>query len=135
MSATRRAVGPILLCFVLAAALLVGSGAFDASHRSDAARVSALERDVRCPGCLDLSVAQSDSVPSVALRSEIIASVRAGESDSAILATITRRYGTSILLLPPPGGIDALLWVVPTALAAAACALCARALVSRRRRA
>jgi cytochrome c-type biogenesis protein CcmH/formate-dependent nitrite reductase complex subunit NrfF len=121
------------VCAVLAVTLLVGSGAFDSSHASAAARVAALERDVRCPDCLDLSIAQSSTEPSIALRHEIVASVRAGQSDREILATITQRYGTSILLEPPPGGLDTVLWVVPTALAVGAGALLARALLRRRR--
>ena len=134
MSSARRRAGPIALCAVLFVALLIGSGAVDAPHASAAARVSALERDVKCPGCIDLSVAQSSSAPSIAVRNEIVASVRAGETDSQILAAITRHYGTSILLLPPPGGIDNVLWAVPTALAVGACALFARSLLTRRRR-
>jgi cytochrome c-type biogenesis protein CcmH/NrfF len=129
----RRAAGPVVVCCVLLVTLLVGSGVFDASRASAAARVSALERDVRCPDCLDLSVAQSGTEPSIALRREIVASVRAGQSDNEILAAITRRYGTSILLLPPPGGIDTVLWAVPTALAVGGVALLARALLTRRR--
>ncbi|HUD69089.1 MAG TPA: cytochrome c-type biogenesis protein CcmH [Acidimicrobiales bacterium] len=133
MSTTRRAAGPVVLCAVLAVTLLVGAGTFDASHASAAVRVAALERDVRCPDCLDLSVAQSSTEPSMALRREIVASVRAGQSDTEILATITHRYGTSILLLPPPGGLDTVLWAVPTALAVGAGAWLARALLRRRR--
>jgi len=133
VSTTRRAAGPIFVCAVLFVTLLVGSGAFDTSHASAAARVAALERDVRCPDCLDLSIAQSSTEPSIALRREIVASVREGQSDREILATITQRYGTSILLLPPPGGLDTVLWVVPTALAVGAGALLARTLLGRRR--
>lgn len=133
MSATSRLVGPVALCCVLAAALLIGSGALD-SHRGDAAaRVAALERDVRSPGNIDLSVAQSNSAPSIALRNEIVDSVRAGQSDAHILSAITRQYGTSILLLPPPGGIVTVLWAVPTALAVGAGAFLARALLRHRR--
>lgn len=124
--------GPIALCCVLAVTLLVGSGVLDPSHASASARITALERDVRCPDCLDLSIAQSGTGPSIALRREIVESVRAGQNNSEILATITRRYGTSILLLPPPGGIDNVLWAVPTALAVLACALLARALLRHR---
>jgi cytochrome c-type biogenesis protein CcmH/NrfF len=118
---------------VVAFTLLIGSGAFDPSRASAPARVAALERDVRCPGCVDLSVAQSNSAPSIALRNEIVASVRAGKSDSQILTSITDRYGTSILLIPPPGGIDSVLWAVPVGLAVGAGVLLGRALLTRRR--
>ena len=129
----RRLAGPVVLCCVLAVTLVIGSGAFDPSHASAPTRVAALERDVRCPGCVDLSVAQSNSAPSIALRNEIVASVLAGQSDRQILATITHRYGVSILLVPPPGGIDSVLWAVPAALAVGAVVLLGRALLTRRR--
>jgi cytochrome c-type biogenesis protein CcmH/NrfF len=136
MSALRRAAGPVALCCLLIVALVVGSGALDANRTSAAprlaTRIAALERDVKCPGCIDLSVAQSTSATSIAVRNEIIASVHAGQTDSQILATITQRYGTAILLLPPPGGIDTVLWAVPTALAVVAGALLGRALLRRR---
>lgn len=135
MSGLRRVVGPLALCGLLAAALVIGSGVLDATRTDTAARIASLESGVRCPGCIDLSVAQSNASTSVAVRNEIVASVRAGQTDHQILAALTARYGTSILLLPPPGGIDAVLWVVPTALAVGAGAVLARALVSRRRRA
>lgn len=134
MSVPRRSlVGPVTLCLVLCVTLVIGSGAFDSTSSGAAARITALERDVRCPDCITLSVAQSNTEPSIALRDEIVNSVRAGKSDDQILATITRRYGTSILLLPPPGGIDNLLWIVPTALALGAGVLATRILITRRR--
>lgn len=111
MSSTRRRLGPVALCAVLGVALLVGSGALDAQHAGASARIAALERDVRCPGseCGDLSVAQSEAPSSIALRNEIAADVRGGQSDRDILATIVARYGTGILLSPPAGGLDTLL--------------------------
>lgn len=130
-----RAVGPVVLCLVLGGALLVGSGAFDAVAVGPHGRIVALEREVRCPGsgCGDLSVAQSYAPSSVALRNEIVQGVDSGQSDSDILATIVARYGTGILLSPPAGGLDTVLWGAPIALAAAAIAGLCVAVVRRRR--
>jgi cytochrome c-type biogenesis protein CcmH len=135
VSSPRRLLGPIALCGVLGVALLVGSGAFDAQHAGAAARIAALERDVRCPGseCGDLSVAQSEAPSSIALRNEIATGVRGGQSDSDILATIVARYGTGILLSPPTGGLDTILWGAPVVLAAGAVGSLGVFVVRRRR--
>jgi len=132
--AARRVAGPVLLGIVLGAALLVGSGAFDAPAPAAQTRISALERLVRCPSCTDLSVAQSNAPSSIAVRDEIVAAVRSGRSDAAIIAAIEARYGASILLVPPAGGPDAVLWAGPVALAVAVAA-CGAVVVARRRRA
>lgn len=81
----------------------------------DAARISHLESLVRCPSCEDLSVAQSNATTAVAVRHEIAAKVRAGESDTSILTSLEAAYGTSILLSPSTSGLGALLWVAPVA--------------------
>jgi cytochrome c-type biogenesis protein CcmH len=128
----RRLLGPIALALVLFVALLVGSGAFDAPAPAAATRVASLERLVRCPSCEDLSVAQSISNSSIAVRHEITRSVAAGESDSQILDTLVARFGPSILLEPPPGGLDTLLWAVPLALGAGALVVGAAVVVRRR---
>jgi cytochrome c-type biogenesis protein CcmH/NrfF len=133
----RRAFGPVVLCLVLGATLLVGSGAFDRSAQGPLARAIAIERDVRCPGsgCGDLSILQSRAPSSIALCNEIVAAVGQGESTSAILATIVDRYGTSILLSPPAGGLDTVLWAAPAVVAAIAIAVLGASALRRRRRA
>ena len=133
MSAVRRAGGPIALVVVLGLTLLVGSGVFDTPAPAAMTRVAALERIVKCPSCQDLSVAQSNAPSSVAVRREIVAQVTAGASDDAILNGLVARFGPSILLVPPAGGIDDVLWIVPVALACAAVAGGAVVVVRRRR--
>lgn len=133
MTAARRLAGPLVLAAVLAVALLVGSGVLDAPH-SAAARAASIEREVRCPSCLDLSVAQSNAPSSVALRHEIAAEVARGEPTQRILDGIVARYGTDALLVPPAGGLTTVLWAVPVAIAAAA-AVAGGSVVLRRRRA
>jgi cytochrome c-type biogenesis protein CcmH/NrfF len=134
-SNVRRVVGPVVLCLVLGGALLVGSGVFDATAVGPHGRIAALEREVRCPGsgCGDLSVAQSYAPSSIAVRNEIVEGVDNGQSDSDILATIVARYGTGILLSPPAGGLDTVLWGAPIVLAVAALASLTAVAVRRRR--
>ena len=85
------------------------------SAPSTVARVAHLESLVRCPACEDISVAQSNATAAIAVRHEIAAKVRRGESDNQILTSLEATYGTSILLSPPTSGLGALLWIVPIA--------------------
>jgi cytochrome c-type biogenesis protein CcmH/NrfF len=82
---------------------------------SQSARIAHLETLVRCPACHDLSVAESDATSAVAVRNEITAKVKSGQSDNEILTSLESTYGTSILLSPPTSGLGVLLWVVPVA--------------------
>jgi cytochrome c-type biogenesis protein CcmH/NrfF len=82
---------------------------------SQSARIAHLETLVRCPACHDLSVAASNATNAVAVRREIAAKVKSGQSDNEILTSLESTYGTSILLSPPTSGLGVLLWVVPVA--------------------
>lgn len=82
---------------------------------SQSARIAHLETLVRCPACHDLSVAESNATSAVAVRNEITAKVKSGQSDNEILTSLESTYGTSILLSPPTSGLGVLLWVVPIA--------------------
>ena len=86
---------------------------------------------VKCPSCEDLSVAQSTSSSSLAVRHEIAQLVARGDSDSQILTTIEDAYGPSILLSPSTAGWGVLLWLVPSAVFVG---LVATVVVLRRRR-
>ena len=100
----------VALVAVLALALLSTPSA-----SSGAQRVAHLETLVKCPSCQDLSVAQSNSSSALAVRSEIVAMVAKGESDTQILTTIEAAYGSSVLLSPSTSGLGALLWILPSA--------------------
>lgn len=95
------------LC-VLAVALL--SAPSTASARG---RIDHLETLVKCPACDDLSVAQSNATSALAVRSDIIRRVKAGESDNKILTSLEATYGTSVLLSPSTSGLGSLLWLGP----------------------
>jgi len=78
-------------------------------------RIAHLESIVKCPSCEDLSVAASNATSAVAVRNEISAKVRSGQSDNQILTSLESVYGSSILLSPGDAGIGALLWIAPLA--------------------
>lgn len=134
MSEQRRWLAPAVLALVLGAALLVGSGALSGAKGGASARISNLERLVAAPPRGDLSVGQSDAPAAIEVRNQIAAEVRRGWSDERILDAIEAHYGTQILLEPPAGGLDTVLWAAPVALAVGAAVVLATAVVRRRRR-
>ena len=101
-----------LLGVVLIVSLVIGSGVFDRHAPTPAERISSLEARIKCPSCQDLSVAQSTSPSSLAVRADIVAGVRHGRSDDDIIASLRERYGTQVDLTPQ-GGLSIILWVVP----------------------
>jgi cytochrome c-type biogenesis protein CcmH len=105
-----------LPALVLTVALVVGAGVFSSTTPSVAQRAAAIERVVRCPSCIDVSVAQSEETTALAVRHEIVRDVRAGRSTAQIEQTLVSQYGPTILLEPPDTGGIALIWVVPIAL-------------------
>jgi cytochrome c-type biogenesis protein CcmH len=98
---------------VLAVALAVGAGAFSGGTPSAAERAAALEAQVRCPSCEDISVAQSSASTAIALRHQIAQQVRQGRSDAEIEDGLVARYGPTILLRPPAHGLATAVYVVP----------------------
>jgi len=105
---------------VLAVALVIGSGAIDNSPPTAAQRAAAIEADVRCPSCTDLSVAESNATTAIAVRHQIESMVTAGRSTADIDQALVAEYGQTILLVPPDAGGVPLIWIVPVVLGAAA---------------
>lgn len=115
----------LLALGVLGVALAIGSGVGSSGPPTNAQRAAAIEAQVRCPSCDDLSVAQSAASAAVAVRREIAAQVARGESQTAIENGLVAQYGTSILLSPPASGLSALVWYVPAVAGAIALAVLA----------
>jgi cytochrome c-type biogenesis protein CcmH len=107
---------------VLGIALLVGSGLFDQSPATAAQRAAAIEANVRCPSCTDLSVAQSENTTAIAVRHQIEHLVGEGQSTAAIQQVLVSEYGPTILLVPPDAAGVPLIWIIPAVLGAGALA-------------
>jgi len=69
---------------VLAVALVVGSGVLSGKPQTAAQRADAIEAVVRCPSCIDVSVAQSEESTALAVRHEIERQVAQGRSTAQI---------------------------------------------------
>jgi cytochrome c-type biogenesis protein CcmH len=84
-----------------------------------AERTMALAHRLRCPVCQGLSVADSTSDAAVGMKTRIAELVAYGYTEEQITDYFEDRYGTWILLAPPPAGHE-LLWALPVLAALAA---------------
>jgi cytochrome c-type biogenesis protein CcmH len=100
------------LAVVLAVALAVGASR-RGSTTTEAARVTRITSEIRCPTCRGLSAAESDAKTAQAIRTEVAREVHEGRSDAQIEAYMADRYGQDILLRPPSSGLAGLVWVLP----------------------
>jgi cytochrome c-type biogenesis protein CcmH len=106
------------IALILGAVAVVGLAALFASARAGrteslADRAHEIAAGLRCPVCLNLSVADSPSRLAGEMRSEIGSRLRAGQSPEQIRAFFIDRYGEWILLEPPRRGLNWVPWAVP----------------------
>lgn len=112
LRSNRLALAWVLLAAVLVSALVIGARRPGPAPTA-AQRAAAIEADVRCPSCEDISVAQSSAPTAQAIRTAVVARVTAGQSDEAIESYLVSRYGRGILLRPPVSGGAGLVWLLP----------------------
>ena len=101
-------VAAVVVLLVLAS---VGSG-----PASSSARVDALARQLRCPTCAGLSIADSPATMASQMRSVVAEHVESGASDDEVRDYFVQRYGRWVLLDPPASGVDLVVWLVPVLL-------------------
>jgi cytochrome c-type biogenesis protein CcmH len=96
---------------VLVVALSVGS-----SHRSasqtPAQRAAALDAQLKCPSCEDVSVAASSAASAVSIRQLVLTDIEAGQSNATIVAYLQSRY-PGIELKPSASGLEGIVWFAP----------------------
>ncbi|MGO9963673.1 MAG: cytochrome c-type biogenesis protein CcmH [Acidimicrobiales bacterium] len=124
---------PAWLVAAVVALIALGIGSVHPQQPSSSARIAHLDSVIKCPSCVDLSIAQSDAPIAVGLRSEVAAWVHAGLSDARIEQLVVARFGEQALLVPSGSGADVLLWAVPAAALGAAAVVLAGYLWRRRR--
>jgi cytochrome c-type biogenesis protein CcmH len=95
---------------------------------STAQRADALARELRCPDCQALSVADSPTAAAAEIRRRIDELLAAGATDDEVRAPFVERYGEWILLAPSAP----VAWLLPSAVVLAGVAGLAIWLVARR---
>jgi cytochrome c-type biogenesis protein CcmH len=103
----------VAVAVVAVAAILAGRGDDGVPTVEDRARDIAA--GLRCPVCLNLSVADSPSRLAGEMRAEITSRVRAGATDEEIRRFFVDRYGEWVLLEPTRRGLNLLPWALPFA--------------------
>lgn len=69
-----------------------------------------IAKQLKCPVCQNLSVADSPSPLAEQMRGIIQEKVAAGESREQIIAYFSQRYGEDVLLEPPKAGFGQVVW-------------------------
>lgn len=102
--APAAALGALLVVGVAAVLLLAPGSGSTGADRSDA-----LARQLRCPDCQALSVADSPTQSAAEIRRQIDELLASGASPDEVREHFVRRYGEWILLAPSAP----LLWLIP----------------------
>ena len=119
--ARRWRLGLVWLAMVVALGVAFGYDALASHHRQSLdQQVAAIANQVRCPSCQDETAENSATQTAAAVRATIRQRLLAGQGQAQIEAYLESRYGPSILLRPPAGGLSGLVWVLPVAAAVAA---------------
>jgi len=109
----RRAVALLAVTIAVAIGAAIIAGRDDPGSGTVADRARHIAAGLRCPVCLNLSVADSPSRLAGEMRAAIAARVRSGQTDEQIRAYFVSRYGEWILLEPARRGLNLLPWALP----------------------
>jgi cytochrome c-type biogenesis protein CcmH len=124
---------------LVAVALLVFPGTALAQSYGDAGASSslddqalAIENQLQCPVCENVTVAYSNSALAGQMRQLIREKLAQGETRDQIMQYFVDRYGEAILTQPPKHGLNLLVWLLPLAGLLAGLGVVASVLLSRR---
>jgi cytochrome c-type biogenesis protein CcmH len=79
------------------------------------ARYHALTREIRCPKCLNESIAESKAPVAADLRREVRRLIGEGASDDEVKSFLAERYGEFVLYRPRLSPTTLALWIGPFA--------------------
>lgn len=122
-----RFIGPIVIGALLALLAVAAVVTLPAAPPTIAQRSDGLARELRCPDCQSLSVADSPTQSAREIRRQIDELVSNGATDQAVRDHFVARYGEWILLSPSSAGV----WIIPFAVVLAGVALLAVWLIRR----
>ncbi len=105
----KRLAVPVVLVAAVLGVGLVAFLAAPSAPTSGAAAAAGIAADLRCPDCQSLSVAESRTAASAAIRAEIVAQLDAGRTPDEVRQHFVDRYGAWILLRPALP----LAWIAP----------------------
>lgn len=125
-----RALGAVALVVALQ---LVAAPPRAAADDVDA-QANQVAKELRCPICQGLSVADSPTELARQMRQIIRTKLAQGESREAVIQYFVERYGEEVLMAPPARGLGLIAWLVPVLALLAGLAMVGLALRSWLRR-
>lgn len=103
--------------FVFVALSFIGAGSLTGQTTLDSAALEARVREIsarlRCPVCLNLSIADSPSELARDMVGEVRERLKRGETEDQIRAFFESRYGEWVHMKPKAGGFNLLVWLLP----------------------
>ncbi len=102
-----------ILFIALMSAVVFSSEVLKFDTLEQKARFEQLTEELRCPKCLNQSIADSNAGISEDLRNIVYEKVLAGHSNQEIKAFLQARYGEFILYEPPVKGANLVIWYGP----------------------
>ncbi|MBV8087887.1 MAG: cytochrome c-type biogenesis protein CcmH [Chloroflexi bacterium] len=102
-------------------ALLLASPAFAQSYTSNVSSQNiddealAIENQLQCPICENVTVAYSTSTLAGQMRQVVHDKLAQGETRDQIIQYFVDRYGEAILTQPPKHGLNLVVWLLPAA--------------------
>lgn len=96
-------------------------------------RYRALISEIRCPKCLNESIAESNAPVAADLRREVRRLIAEGASDEEVKTFLSSRYGEFVLYRPPVTPTTFLVWGAPFVLLAVGAVAFWRILAARTR--
>ena len=109
----KRAIALIAVAVAVVAGAASIAGRDDPGSTTIADRTREIAAGLRCPVCLNLSVADSPSNLAGEMRAEIASRIRSGQTDEQVRAYFVDRYGQWVLLEPTRRGLNVLPWALP----------------------
>ncbi len=87
---------------------------FSFSFAQDAnGRANNLGKELRCPVCQGVPIAQSPSEFAKSMMDELRDQISKGRTDDQIKTYFITKYGQNILLVPPKSGLSLIVWLGP----------------------
>ena len=111
--------GVLFLVLSMFFALPLHSQTIDPADAAMNAHVNSIAKQLRCPVCQGLSLADSQSELSAQMRSVIKDQIIAGQTDAQIIDYFVAKYGEWILLEPKPSGFNLIAYFLPLIMLAA----------------
>jgi cytochrome c-type biogenesis protein CcmH len=88
--------------------------AFSVSLAQDAnQRASTLGKELRCPVCQGVPIADSPSEFAKSMMDELRHQIAQGRTDDQVKTYFITKYGQNILLVPPKSGVNLIVWLGP----------------------